>query len=549
MGNQNVKFKSSLEALTEFDVSAARLLLDKYLALDMDFGIEADDLQRLFRECDMGLDSSVVKEIMASFPNAAQTKTLNALDFIEGFALLSRGSFDEIVELMFDIFDFQKRSEISFDELTIMLMCAAQGLEHLSTESTKATPIDDEKIAVMVRAGFGFAPGEERDIPKDHYMAWAREKAPKRAENVEEILSFLRGTSPVEDADDTGVNGETDPLMNQEGLPEEVEAKVGCDGDTEGKSPEPTAPEPVKEDAAPASPDAPAEASTKASTESSTESARKDDTDTPTQVTVEASVAPEEKSTTETETTSNAATQKEEEEGKTADSLGDSEPSVEAKDSGEGSSREKPEQVQEEVAEPKDKQTEDDTSAEVSKEAPVEDTAALTESMGAPVEQPEAESGESSATQAEAKEKTSDDVPLGDSAQENKAAQQETASAGAIVEQEQTTEDVVKPLESDDKEDAPVAEATKAEVSNTSGSDDKEDTAVAETTKAEVPAEAIRTDSQVQSEDDAKQPQNDTIEPLAKQEGEVHDQYQTADEGEGEDGGAVTKDAISSKNE
>lgn len=99
------------------DSAAARVVLERYLSLDLDFGISGDDLQRLFRECDMGLGEEVVSAVFSAFPKTETSKTLNALDFIEGFALLASGSFEEKAELAYDIFDFQKRAEISFDEL------------------------------------------------------------------------------------------------------------------------------------------------------------------------------------------------------------------------------------------------------------------------------------------------------------------------------------------------------------------------------------------------------------------------------------------------
>jgi len=117
MGNKNVKFKASLEPLSALDVKAGRLLLDKYLAMDLPWGLSADDLQRLFRECELGLGEDVVAEVMASFPSSQENKEINALYFIEGFAALCRGNFEEKVDLMYDAFDFQKRSEITFDEV------------------------------------------------------------------------------------------------------------------------------------------------------------------------------------------------------------------------------------------------------------------------------------------------------------------------------------------------------------------------------------------------------------------------------------------------
>jgi len=104
----------------------------------MDFGISKDDLQTLFREADMQLDEDVVNDVFKAFPLARKMERLNALEFIEGFSLLVKGKpeekfsrkfswflvsrFDFNLLVMYDIFDFQKRSEISFDELVSFLV-------------------------------------------------------------------------------------------------------------------------------------------------------------------------------------------------------------------------------------------------------------------------------------------------------------------------------------------------------------------------------------------------------------------------------------------
>lgn len=120
MGNESsTSFKSSLDSLTKFDVKTARLVLDRYLALDLPWGLSADDLQRLFRECDLGLGEEEVAQVMAAFPSSEENKEINALYFIQGFAALSKGSFEDKVDLMYDAFDFQKRGEITFDEVGV----------------------------------------------------------------------------------------------------------------------------------------------------------------------------------------------------------------------------------------------------------------------------------------------------------------------------------------------------------------------------------------------------------------------------------------------
>jgi len=194
----DVQFRESLEPLRAFGVDTAKALLDKYLDLDLDFGIPQEDLQRLFRECELDLGGDVVQAVFDSFPKAQTTKTLNALDFLEGFAVLCRGTATAKVDLMYDIFDFQKRGEISFDELTIMFMCAAQGTLHMSgvDDHGRFANSTDEDIVNMIRSDFGFQPGEERDIPKDHYLAWAKEKVPRDLGTVIQVLDFLHGHEP-----------------------------------------------------------------------------------------------------------------------------------------------------------------------------------------------------------------------------------------------------------------------------------------------------------------------------------------------------------------
>jgi len=168
------------------------MLLEKYLELDLDFGISRDDLQLLFKECDMGLGEDMVESVFHAFPNSRQTKVLNALDFIEGFTLLTQGSPEEKLSLLYDTFDFQKRGEISFDEVTIMFMCSAQGLMHMSGLDFRKFGIpSDEQIANMFRQEFGFARGSEQEIPKSQFMAWAKRKSPQDIATLEEALNFL----------------------------------------------------------------------------------------------------------------------------------------------------------------------------------------------------------------------------------------------------------------------------------------------------------------------------------------------------------------------
>jgi len=199
MGNISASgpFAEPVSRLGDYDQAVARTVYEKYLEHDLEFGINNEDLKMLLKSSGIDVDEALVEGIMGLFPNMA---TLNVLDFIEGFSLLCKGSYEEKVNLIFDVFDFQQRGEISFDELTIMLMCCARGLEYLSERKINrnnkdSDTIDDEKVAEMLRYDFGQTQGMESDISKEQYLGWVKEKGPSNtAVKLDVLISFMNGT-------------------------------------------------------------------------------------------------------------------------------------------------------------------------------------------------------------------------------------------------------------------------------------------------------------------------------------------------------------------
>ena len=101
-----------------------------------------------------------------------------------------------------------------------MLMSAAQGLAMLAggAEEEKIMDIDDSKIVEMIRADFDFVEGSEKDIPKEHFLLWIREKVPKNL-SVNQAIDMLKGvqheSKEIEAAGPEGAEIEKELLTNE----------------------------------------------------------------------------------------------------------------------------------------------------------------------------------------------------------------------------------------------------------------------------------------------------------------------------------------------
>ena len=181
-------FAQELHRLGDYDQATAQLLHRKYLELDLEFGIDSTDLTKLLKAAEIEVSDGLVKSIMNSFPNK---EILNVLDFLEGFCFLCKGDPEAKLSGFFDVFDFQSRGEISFDELTIMLMSVARGIKFLQGKA--ANEADDDKVAGMLRDDLDQQQGMEADISKQQYLIWAKEKAPPFDASIDDFVDFCTG--------------------------------------------------------------------------------------------------------------------------------------------------------------------------------------------------------------------------------------------------------------------------------------------------------------------------------------------------------------------
>lgn len=231
MGNTDSHggFAKDLHRLGDYDQKTAQLLHRKYLELDLEFGIDSGDLTRLLKAAEVEADDNLVRAIMKSFPNK---EILNVLDFLEGFCFLCKGSPEEKLSGCFDIFDFQTRGEISFDELTIMLMSLARGIKFLQGKA--ADEMDDDAVANMLRKDLNQQQGMEADVSKQQYLAWAKEKAPPFDAPIGDFIDFCKGTpcDTAEKAEVEVTNAQTEKVKSP-AKEEEEETKVDSEATQE----------------------------------------------------------------------------------------------------------------------------------------------------------------------------------------------------------------------------------------------------------------------------------------------------------------------------
>ena len=169
-------------------------LVKEYKDKDYDFGIDLPTVEAL-----TGLDKALAEGIVASLTRStSEPRLVNALSLLAGICLVGEAGLSaaDRASLVYDIFDFDTRREISKDEMTILLLCTVRAAKVVA--GAGEDPSDDIMEATTA-AAFEKHAARLDVIKKDEFVAWAAEET-KVVDSLAALLikfGSLKGELPA----------------------------------------------------------------------------------------------------------------------------------------------------------------------------------------------------------------------------------------------------------------------------------------------------------------------------------------------------------------
>ena len=183
MGNQinlqvsgNADHADALAPYRGYTQAQADEVTNKYKSNDMEFGLTLEALTTLLA------DSEAAEKVRKAYARGANGTTINALEFLSTLALIANGNTAETADSLFTTFDFNDKNQISYDELTILVISVCRGLKVASGLGQEPA---DEKIEEVTKTAFN----PDGDVSRDAFKQFVFDKlniAPKEEAPKEE---------------------------------------------------------------------------------------------------------------------------------------------------------------------------------------------------------------------------------------------------------------------------------------------------------------------------------------------------------------------------
>ncbi|KAH8095823.1 hypothetical protein JL720_3155 [Aureococcus anophagefferens] len=145
-------------------------LVEEYKDKDYDFGIDLPTVEAL-----TGLDKALAEGIVASLTRStSEPRLVNALSLLAGICLVGESALSaaDRASLVYDIFDFDTRREISKDEMTILLLCTVRAAKVVAGAGEDPRTTSWRRRRRRLRE----ARRALDVIKKDEFVAWAAEE-------------------------------------------------------------------------------------------------------------------------------------------------------------------------------------------------------------------------------------------------------------------------------------------------------------------------------------------------------------------------------------
>ena len=170
MGNQinlqvsgNADHADALAPYRGYTQAQADEVTNKYKSNDMEFGLTLEALTTLLG------DSEAADKVRKAYARGANGTTINALEFLSTLALIANGNTAETADSLFTTFDFNDKNQISYDELTILVISVCRGLKVASGLGQEPA---DEKIEEITKTAFN----PDGDVSRDAFKQFVFDK-------------------------------------------------------------------------------------------------------------------------------------------------------------------------------------------------------------------------------------------------------------------------------------------------------------------------------------------------------------------------------------